>query len=134
MPLEGEQLSIKEALALCNVVGFAPNQLDVAVAVMCAESGRYTKAWHANLAADGLTILSTDRGIYQVNDKAHPDFTVEDAFDPKKNAAFTYRLSKQGTDWSPWMAYNSGAHEKFLDAVKEVRTSTEWRTRKKLWD
>ena len=131
MPLAGEEISIKEALALCNVVGFEPNQLDVAVAVMCAESGRWTKAWHDNLDANG-NVTSTDRGLYQVN-TIHESVSDEEAYDPVENAKFAYQLSKQGTDWSPWMAFNSGAHEKFLPAVKLVRTTTEWRTRKKMW-
>lgn len=129
MPLAGEQLTIKEALALCHVVGFAPKDLDVAVAVMCAESGRYTEAWHDNLREDG-TVSSTDRGLYQINSQHQMS---GDPFDPVRNATFAFQLSKQATDWSPWMAYNSGAHEKFIMGITEVRTNSEWRTREKLW-
>lgn len=132
MPLAGEQLSIKEALALCNVVGFEPKDLDVAVAVMTAESGRFTKAWHDNLDAAGMK-TSTDRGLYQLNDRFHPGVSDEEAYDPKANAAYAFQLSSQGKDWTPWMAFTSGAHEKYLSTITEVRTTTDWRSRKKLW-
>jgi hypothetical protein len=132
MPLAGDQLTIKEALALCNVVGFEPKDLDVAVAVMCAESGRYTGAWHDNLREDG-SVASTDRGLYQINSIHDQSISPEDAMDPVKNAAYAFALSKHGDDWSPWMAFNSGAHEKFLAGITEVRQNTEWRSRRKLW-
>jgi len=118
MPLAGEQLSIKEALALCHVVGFRGPKLIDAVAVMCAESGRYTEAWHDNTDENG-NVLSTDRGLYQIN-TIHAGVSDDEAYDPKQNAAFAFQLSKGGEDFSPWMAYNSGAHEKFMEVKDEA--------------
>lgn len=130
MPLAGEQLTLKESLALCWVVGFRGPQLITAVAVMCAESGRYTGAWHDNLDAEG-NVLSTDRGLFQIN-SLHP-LTAEEAFDPKTNATYSFQLSEEGQDWSPWAAFNSGAYEKFLSTVKEVKDADTWKSRTKLW-
>lgn len=130
MPLAGEQLTIKEALALCYVVGFRGPDLTVAVAVMTAESGRYTEAWHDNLAADGETVLSTDRGLFQIN-SVHQ--MSGDPMDPVRNATYAFQLSKSGDDWSPWAAYNSGAYDKYLDEVRAVKEADTWRSRTKLW-
>ena len=136
MPLAGDQLTIKEALALCSVVGFGTGpELVTAVAVMCAESGRYTGAWHDNLADDGVTVVSTDRGLFQINDKAHPSFSDEDAYDPKLNAVFAADLAhtSSGFNWSPWAAYNSGAYLKFMAEVRDVKALHTWQSRMKLW-
>src|SRR5580765_189704 len=108
MPLEGEQLSIKEALALGHVVGFRGPKLIELVAIMYGESGRYTRAWHANVIDDKVT--SVDRGLMQLNSKAQPDVTEEQAFDPVLNVTYSFELSKEGTDWHWWMAYTSGAY------------------------
>jgi hypothetical protein len=127
MPLAGDQLSFKEALALGKVVGFGSGpKLVTAIAVMCAESGRYVGAWHDN--DNG----STDRGLFQLN-TIHANITDAEAYDPKQNAAFAYELSKQGTDFSPWAAYNSGAYEKFLDDVRTVKQEKTWESRVRLW-
>lgn len=127
MPLGGDQLTIKEALALCHVVGFRKDNLVLAVAVMSAESGRYTGAWHDN--TDG----SEDRGLFQLNSKAQPSVSEDDAYDPLKNAEYTFQLSKEGTDWHYWAAFNSGAHEKFITGIQLVKDESQWQSRKKLW-
>jgi hypothetical protein len=132
MPLAGEQLSIKEALALCNVVGFGSGStLVVAVALMTAESGRYVGAWHDNLASDG-SVASTDRGIFQIN-TIHEGLSDEQAYQAKPNAAFAAQLSKQGADFSPWAAYNSGAYEQYVPEVRQVKRLGTWKDRIKLW-
>jgi hypothetical protein len=132
MPLAGEQLTLKEALALCWVVGFRGPHLIDAVATMCAESGRYTLAWHDNLTADG-SVSSVDRGLFQIN-TIHASLSDAEAYDPLQNAGFAYQLSEQGTDFSPWAAYNSGAYEKFLEGVRVVKEADTWKSRTKLWE
>ncbi len=123
MPLAGEQLTYKQALALCWVVGYRKEALTTAVAVMCAESGRYVGAYHVN--DDG----STDRGLFQINDRFHTSLSDEEAYQAKPNAAYAFDLSKGGLNWSPWAAYNSGAHLKFVPIVAAVRALGTWRTR-----
>lgn len=127
MPLDGEQLSIKQALALCYVAGWRTGAgLDVAVAVMWAESGRWTKAYHVN--DDG----SIDRGLFQINDRAHPSVSDADAYDPKLNALYAWVLHRSN-GWQPWAAYNSGAYKKFVPLVVAVRVLGVWRSRIKMW-
>ncbi len=132
MPLAGEELTIKEALALCWHVGFRGPKLITAVAVMCAESGRYVGAWHDNLDAQG-NVLSTDRGLFQLN-TIHASVSDLEAYDPVGNATFAFQLSHQGEDFSPWAAYNSGAHEKFMEGVKVVKDADTWKSRVKMWE
>lgn len=66
--LEGEQLTIKWALALCYFVGFRGVRLVSAVALMSAESVRWTRAWNKNYDSETGALKSTDRGLFQIND------------------------------------------------------------------
>ena len=109
--LAGRKLSIGWALALCYKVGFRGKNLTTAVALMCAESGRYTEAWHEN--NPGTTGMSVDKGLFQINDMWHPDLSEADAYNALKNAAYAYKMSS-GQYFSPWLAYLNGAHEKFM--------------------
>src|SRR3982751_2288490 len=131
MPLAGDQLTLKEALALCHVVGFRKDKLVIAVAVMSAESGRYTDAWHDNLDTSG-NVVSTDRGLFQVNSIHDAQISPKEVFDPVANATYAFKLSKRGEDFSPWMAYNSGAHEKFMEGIQIVKDESAWQSREKL--
>jgi hypothetical protein len=130
MPLAGEQLTIKEGLALCKVVGFKDQKLVTAVAVMTAESGRWTGAWHDNIGDDG-TVVSVDRGLFQIN-SIHQ--IPGDPYDPVINATFAAELSQGGENWSAWAAFNSGVYERFVEGVRVVRQENLWQSRTKLWD
>jgi hypothetical protein len=132
MPLAGEQLTIKEALALGHVAGFRGPKLIELVAIMCGESGRYTRAWHDNVVDDKIT--STDRGLMQLNSKAQPDVSEEEAYDPVFNVTYAFKISQGGEDWHWWMAYTSGSYEKFMAGVKEVKDNDNWKSRTKLWE
>lgn len=104
-------LSYSWALALCYAAGFRGRFLTQAVAIMCAESGRKSLAFYVN------SNLSVDRGLFQINDRAHPLVTDEKAFDPIFNVAYAYRLAGGGADFTPWSAYNSGSYLKFIPLV-----------------
>lgn len=39
---------------------------------------------------------------------------VKDLLDAKFNIEYAYKLSKGGTDWSPWSAYKNGAYKAFM--------------------
>jgi hypothetical protein len=128
MPLAGTRLTIEQALALCSVMGWTGTNLTTAVAVMTGESGRYTKAWHDNLAPDG-SIMSTDRGLFQVNDAAHPNLSDLDAYNGVENTRYSHKLwVSQG--FGPWAAFNSGAWRKFRTEVRVIRLTHPWRWRR----
>lgn len=45
---------------------------------------------------------STDRGLFQINDRAHPDVTDACAYDPVCNAKAALRISQGGKNWAAW--------------------------------
>lgn len=49
-----------------------------------------------------------DIGYWQIN---QPTWGAEASFDPITNARAAISISDDGTDWSPWTTYNSGAYE-----------------------
>jgi len=134
---DGNQLSIKSALALGYVAGWRGVSLVDAVSVMTAESQRYARAWHHNHEHndDGsnvvrndtgeIIVLSTDRGLFQINDKAQG---VEDeAFDAKVNARLAYGIyHARGNQFTAWAAYNSGAYLRYRDEVEKVWERKAW--------
>lgn len=130
MPFEGRKINTKQALALCYEAGFRGRGLTKAVCVMNAESARYTRAYYTNPS------YSVDRGLFQIN-SVHandPIFTSDTSyatipeaiFDVRNNVAYAFKLSKGGTDWSPWMAYKSGKWRVFLPTVLAVKAAGLW--------
>jgi len=87
------------------------SQLD-GLATIAAESGRNPNAKHVN--DDG----SIDRGLWQINNVAHPDVTDATAYDPVLSTHAALSISKGGTDYGPWAGFTSGAYEKHLEAAK----------------
>jgi soluble lytic murein transglycosylase-like protein len=77
-----------------------------------AESGGNANIDNAGLNSDG----STDYGLMQIN-SIHADFVggdLEKLRDPATNIKIAYSLSRGGTNWTPWSAYNSGKYLKYL--------------------
>lgn len=134
MPLAGKQLTYGWALALCHDVGWkSGDALKTAVAVMCAESARYPDSWHENyigVPPDELQLVSTDWGLFQINDRWHPDFELPDGLNPIRNAQYAYKMYKdQSKTFKAWAAFNSGAHEKFLPFVRDAYDLGRWRNK-----
>lgn len=94
----------------CNAVKGYDWNTDVAYAVCMAEST-------GNPDATGYNTNGTiDRGLMQVN-SIHSDMVGGDVaalYDPATNIKIAYALSRGGTDWTPWSAYNSGKYLKWL--------------------
>jgi Lysozyme like domain len=119
--LQGRQLTYGWALAVCHHAGFRGRKLITAAALMTAESGRFAGAWHQN-APD-----SVDRGLFQINSKAHPAQTREQMYQPIPNAGFARRLSHGGDDFTAWAAFNSNAHLKYVPAAAAAWALPRWR-------
>lgn len=130
MPLAGEQLTFGWALALSYHAGFQRKEtLQTAVAIMCAESARFTQAFHNNLDENG-SIKSTDWGLFQINDKAHPEIEVPAILNPITNATKAYEIFKgRGKRFTAWAAFNSGAYQQFLPDVKDAWDTNRWRNK-----
>lgn len=126
MPLAGRKLSIGWALALNHHVGFRGHELTVATALMTAESGRYTQAWHDNVDEATGNVTSIDRGLFQINDRWHPDLSDAEAYQPIPNARYAFKMSS-GKYFVPWMAYNSGAYKRYMLEVWTIRDLGLWK-------
>jgi hypothetical protein len=121
-------LSIKWSLALCHHARFRGERLISAVALMWAESGRYPEAWHQNTDDDGK-VTSTDRGLFQINDKWHPALTDAEAYKPIPNAEYASKISHRGQHFGPWAAYPGPRYLAFYPIVAVVWATGTWRSR-----
>jgi len=92
-------------LELARSAGF-PNP-ELAAAVAMAESG-------GNANAVGDIYLGGSYGLWQVNIKAHPQYSVSQLFDPAYNARAALEISKGGIDWNPWTTFRTGAYLRYL--------------------
>lgn len=77
---------------------------DIAAAIAMAESGGDSQASHVN--SDG----SIDRGVWQIN-SVHGSLST---FDPIANAKAAIQISNNGSNWSPWTTFKTGAYKKYL--------------------
>lgn len=90
---------------ICYDAGWTDaHNLLIAVSVCIAESNGYADATHTN--PDG----SIDRGLWQINNKAHPTVSDKVAFDPWESTAYARKLYEKN-GFKSWSAYNNGAYE-----------------------
>lgn len=94
--------------------GGDPAKADLATAVAMAESHGDADATHQN--KDG----SIDRGLWQINSVHGAQSTTN----PYANAQAAVSISKNGTDWSPWVTFNNGAYKQFLGKTQGTSTGT----------
>lgn len=91
--------------------GGSPATANVAAAVAQAESGGSPSATSAN--PDG----GTNAGLWQLDTLGKgAGYTAAQLADPATNARVTIMASANGTDWSAWAAYASGAYRQYLGA------------------
>ena len=109
-------LQVDAAADLCARVGsnagFTGDRLVTAVAVALAESRCNPAATLVN--TDG----SRDRGLWQINSRWHPEVSDDCAYDAQCNADAAFRISGQGTSWTPWVTFNTGAYRSWLDEAR----------------
>lgn len=118
-------MTMQDVARICLNAGLTPWQSVTAVAVAWAESGGNAYAVGINdTRLDDVAFLSADLGLWQTNTYWHPDITAQEAFDPVKQLEHVKRIAgKVGRwgfvsyDWTPWNAFNAGAHTKFLSAA-----------------
>lgn len=107
------QIGYIQLAEMLDAAGFpgGTSQLD-GLAIIAAESGRDPNAKHVN--TDG----STDRGLWQINDKAHPDVSDATAYDPVLSTHAALSISKDGSDYGPWSTFTGGAYKAHLEAAR----------------
>lgn len=103
-------LGTDQLTGLAQAAG-SSGDVTTAVAVALAESSGDSAAVGKN--ADG----SRDRGLWQINDRAHPEVSDACAFDPSCNARAAYTISNGWTDFTPWTTYISGAYQQYLPSA-----------------
>lgn len=114
------RLTARQIAAHARAAGFTGQALTTAVAVSLAESGGRPRArcyntGHGCSAKPRPTTKSTDRGLWQINDRAWPDIPTACADDPACAARAAWRISRGGKTWRPWSAYKSGRYARYLD-------------------
>lgn len=104
--MPSSKLSADDIAAVASKAGFGKDKatLATAIAVALAESSGNPKA---------VSPTGCCHGLWQINTEVHP-YTKSQMQDPQANANAAYSISKQGTKWSPWSAYNMGMHLMYL--------------------
>lgn len=96
----------------CRAVNGYQWDVRVAYAICMAESGGVAGKDNAGLNWDG----SVDYGLMQIN-SIHADLVngdLESLRRPEVNIKIAYALSRGGTNWTAWSAYNNGKYLRFL--------------------
>jgi hypothetical protein len=94
--LPGHQMTRQALADLVKRAGF--RDIPTAVAIILAESGGVPNARVRNSREDSV-------GLFQINLRAHPQYSAEQMADPEQNALAAQILSKWGTDWAPWSSW-----------------------------
>lgn len=102
---KGRHLLPREIARLCFDAGWThADNLLIAVAVCIAEGNGYERALNVN------TNGSRDRGIWQINDYAHPTVSDEAAFSPVRATLVARGIyMARGSSFRAWAAYTNGA-------------------------
>ncbi len=102
------QLSRAQVQSYAAGAGFSGSALSTILAISQAESGFNTVARGVN--TDG----SVDRGLYQINNRYHPEVSDSCAYDPVCSSQAAFRISNSGRSFTPWSTYTSGAYRQYL--------------------
>ena len=97
----GGTLSCSGLEALWESAGGSSGTAFMAAQIATAESGG------RQYATDDDGNGTVDRGYWQIN-SIHGALST---YDPAGNARAAVQLSHDGTDWSPWVTYNTGAYQ-----------------------
>lgn len=87
--------------------GITGTRLQVAVAIAMAESGGDTNALNASS-------IEYSVGLWQINLKAHPQYSLSQMQDPYQNAQAMAAISSGGKNWNPWSTYTNGSYLNFM--------------------
>ena len=98
------------------------------------QAQKAVEAWHENyigVPPDELQLVSTDWGLFQINDFWHDIELPEEYKNAIANAALARRIFKEhGKTFggsAGWAAYNSGAYKQFMPDVLEHYGLDRWR-------
>lgn len=104
-------LSMGEMESLALEAGLSGADVPIAGAVGMAES-------HGNPTVHN-PILPDVVGVWQINTRAHPEFSVQAMTDPAQNAAAMVKI-KRASGWQAWSTYTSGAYRAYMPAANRA--------------
>lgn len=113
-----QNLTYKQLYQMALDAGFKGASALTVAGIAMAESGGDTHARHVN--NDG----SVDNGVLQINSKAHPNISVDQADNPQSAFQAAYQISSSGVNFSPWVTYNSGAWKKYIPIGNQIDPGT----------
>jgi len=126
------KLSDKEIAQTAYNAGFRGDALVKAVAIALGESGGDpSQVYQPSLKGKHSAEFSV--GLWQINVGGDLADRLtrwglsswRDLQNPATNAWAAYRLSKQGTDWTPWSVYNHGTYLKYVDRATVAAASVD---------
>lgn len=112
-------ISLAQASSFAAQAGFTGRSLTIILAIAQAESGLNTSATSPP-NSDG----SVDRGILQINNKAHPEVSDACAYDAACAFSQGFRISQQGNNFGPWTTYTSGAYLKYTNVTPTISVNS----------
>lgn len=106
-------LSPSQIATYAQRTGLTSTQVAIATAIALAESGGDTNAINPGNATDPEYSV----GLWQINIRAHPQYTVAQMKDPVQNAFAMFTISNGGTNWNPWGTYTNGSYKSKLGTI-----------------
>lgn len=111
------KLSPEEIAQYAANAGFTGADLQTAVAIALAESG-------GNSASVGDLNLGVSIGLWQINEKYHPEDSGLNLKDPQTNANAAYAIYvAAGYSFRPWSTYKNGAFNQYADVALQAVAS-----------
>jgi hypothetical protein len=99
----------RQLMTLWTANGGSAATADIAAAIGMAESSGNSSATSAN--PDG----GTNVGVWQLDTKGvGAGYSIDQLKDPNTNARITVMHTSNGTNWSAWETWHTGAYKKYL--------------------
>ena len=108
------KLTRRQWLNRLKPAGFVGLVAAIMSAIIMAESGGWTNARRYNPPSDRWPDGTTDRGGAQINDHWWPQFSDAQCDDPWETGKACWIISRGGTRFVDWTAFDNGAYVKFL--------------------
>lgn len=106
-------LSYEQIENTAQNVGFSPQGAQTIAAIALAESGGNSQA----ISPRNMN-GSIDYGLVQINSIHFNEGAISQAqaLNPVSALSYALKLSKGGTDFTPWTTFNTGAYERYLQS------------------
>lgn len=95
-----------ELIYLASQAGFGSDSSTAAAIALAESGGKRTAVGDVNL---GRSI-----GLWQINLRAHPEYTEGDLYNPQNNANAAFQIYSDAGGFSPWTTFRTGVYSDFL--------------------